>query len=268
MANQSPPIVLIHGLWTIPSCWSLFKNYLEERGHTVYAPAWPRIQDDVEVMWKNPSMLKGMGITEIVDYYEKYIRSLSEPPVLIGHSFGGLIVQLLLDRGLGCAGVAIASASPKGVFKITFSMIKSLSPLVFNPFNYYKTVTPAFDKFYYAVANTLPEQEARELFDDLTIPASGRLIFQAATANLNPWAASKVNYRNNQRAPLLLIACSNDHICPAKLIRENYKNYRHSSAVTEYKEFVGPCHYIIRVENWCEVAMYAVSWAEEKISCL
>lgn len=262
MNQVKQTVVLIHGLWMTPRSWDLFREFYEERGYRVFAPAWPRLNSDVEDIRRNASALAGLGITEVADHYKKFVQSLNEPPILIGHSFGGLIVQILLDRGLGVAGVGIDSATPKGIWKLPFSAIKSVNPVLSNPFNYTHTVTLTFNQFKYAFANTLSEAEARSAYEQNAIPGPGRPIFQVALANFNPWAATKVNYRNHRRSPLLLIAGTQDHLVPAVQNRINYKKYTHSKTITDYKEFPGRSHWIIGQEGWQEVAEYALAWVQ------
>ena len=262
MNQATKTIVLIHGLWMTPRSWDLFREFYEMQGYRVFTPAWPRLHGEVEEVRRNPSALAGLGITEVVDHYEKFIRALDEPPILIGHSFGGLIVQILLDRGLGAAGVAIDSATPKGIWKLPLSAIKSVSPVLSNPLNYRRVVALSFKQFKYAFANTMSVTEARSVYDRSVIPGSGRPIFQVALANFNPWAATRVNYRNHHRSPLLLIGGAMDRLVPAVQNRSNYQKYAHSNAITDYKEFPYRSHLIIAQEGWQEIAEYALSWAK------
>lgn len=220
MNSTAKTIVLIHGLWLTPRSWEYFKKHYESRGYRVLAPAWPRMKGEVEAIRRDPSSLAGLGAAEIVDHYAEIVRSLEEPPILVGHSFGGLIVQMLLDRGLCAAGVAIDSVAPRGVLALPFSAIKAASPVLSNPFNYRRTVPLTFEQFRYAFANVMTESDARAAYERYAIPGPGRPIFQAATANLNPRTAAKVNYRNGDRAPLLLIAGSEDHQIPPAVNRE------------------------------------------------
>lgn len=262
MSQERKTIVLIHGLWMTPRSWQLFREFYEQQGHQVFAPPWPRLHSEVEEIRRNPSALAGLGITEIVDHYEKFMRSLDQPPILIGHSFGGLIVQILIDRGLGAAGIAIDSATPKGIWKLPFSAIKSVSPVLSNPLNYQRTVSLTFEQFEYAFANSMSESEARSAYRLNVVPGPGRPIFQVALANFNPWAATKVNYRNHGRSPLLLIGGANDRLVPSVQNRINYKKYAHSKAITDYKEFPNRSHLIVAQEGWQEVAEYALAWAQ------
>jgi len=216
-------------------------------------------------MRKNPSTLNGVGVVEIADHYERLLRQLPKPPVIMGHSFGGLVVQMLLDRGLGAAGVAIDSAPPKGILSLPWSVLKSSSPVLRNPANLRRTVALSFEQFCYGFANVMPEDEARAAYERYAIPGPGRPIFQAAFANLNPWAATRVEYRAADRAPLLLIAGGADHQVPASLNRTNYRNYAKSPAVTAFKEFPGRSHLLIAQRGWEEVADYALDWVGRQL---
>jgi len=259
---KSNTIVLIHGLWLTPRSWELFQGLYQKRGWRVLAPAWPRMKGEVEAIRRDPSPLAGLGIAEIADHYEDVLRGLSEPPILMGHSFGGLIVQMLLDRGLGAAGVALDSAAPKGVLRLPVSAMRAASPVLKNPASYWGTVALTFPQFRYAFANAMAEPAARGAYERYAIPGPGRPVFQAATASLNAAAATKVNYLNHDRAPLLLIAGGEDHQVPPSMNRSNYRKYSRSRALTQFKEFAGRSHLIAAQEGWQEVAEYALTWAQ------
>ena len=266
MTSRTNTIVLIHGAWMTPRSWDPFRGFCEQRGYRVLAPPWPRLEGEVEEIRRDPSAMAGLGMTEIVDSYEHVIRTLDEPPIIIGHSFGGLFVQMLLDRGLGAAGIAIDAAAPKGVWRLPFSQIRALSPVLLNPANVRRAVALSFDQFQYAFANTMTEREAREAFQLNAVPAPGRIVFQAGLANLNPRAASKVDYRNDRRAPLLLVAGGEDHIVPASVDRATLRKYRHSKARTDFVEFPGRSHLIVAQAGWEEVAEHALSWAQKHVA--
>lgn len=255
-------IVLIHGLWVTPRSWENFKRRYEARGYRVLAPAWPGIAGEPAALRHDASSLHNIGIAEVVAHYEQIIRALPEPPILIGHSFGGLITQLLLDRGLGVAGVAIDSVPPKGIYALPFSTYEALTPALSNPFNAKRTYLFPFARWHRVFANTLPEAEARAAYAEQTIPASGRAIFQAALSNVTPGSLATVNFANPRRAPLLIIGGEKDVIMPAALSRKIYRRHRASSTITAYKEFPGRSHYLIAEKGWEEVADYALTWAE------
>ncbi|MGW5665088.1 alpha/beta hydrolase [Streptomyces sp. NPDC003758] len=262
--HDVPAIVLVHGLWMTPRSWEHWVERYSAQGLQVIAPAWPGVEKEVEDLRADPSPIAGVGLREIVDRYEQVIRSLDRPPILIGHSFGGAIVQLLLDRGLGAAGVAIDSAGVKGVLPLPLSTLRSAWPLLRNPANRNKAVGLTFPQFRYAFANTLSEQEARAAYERYHVPGSARVLFQGAFANFNPNAATRLDPRNPDRAPLLFIAGGSDHIVPPKVNEANVRLYRKSSATTDYREFPGRSHFIVGQSGWEEVADFALAWAADQ----
>ncbi|GAA0994762.1 alpha/beta fold hydrolase [Acrocarpospora macrocephala] len=256
-----PAIVLIHGLWLTPRAWEHWIERYTQRGHHVLAPAWPGMQIEVEALRKNPEVMNGLGVTELADHYEAIIRELPHPPIIIGHSFGGLITQILLDRGLGVAGVAIHPAPIKGVLRLPLSSLRSAFPVLGNPVNRGRTVALSPKQFHYGFTNTLTEQESEVIYQRYHVPAPGRPLFQAATANVRRRPATTVNVRNHTRAPLLLIAGGADHTVPASLVRATYRRYRNSRAVTDYHEFARRPHFTLGAPQWERVADHAVEWA-------
>ena len=266
MTTKPRVIVLIHGLWVTPSGWEPFRRFYENLGRQVLAPAWPGIRGSVADMRRDPSSLHGIGAEEVAAHYARIIRTLPEPPILMGHSYGGAITQVLIDRGLGAAGVAIDSVPPKGILVLPPSTLRTLTPALLAPTTYRGgTFLFTFKQFWRAFCNTLSETEARAAYDTQAIPASGRAILQVALANLTPHAATTVNFRNPNRAPLLVIGGEQDVIMPAALSRKIYRKHRASPGVTDYKEFPGRSHYLIAEPGWQEVADYALTWAEGKI---
>jgi pimeloyl-ACP methyl ester carboxylesterase len=263
MTAQPDTIVLIHGLWMTPLSWEHWIERYENAGYKVIAPSWPGLEAGVEALNADPSPLEGLGVTEIVDHYERIIRALDQPPILMGHSFGGVFVQMLLDRGAGAAGVAIDSGPVKGVLGLPLSTLKSSFPVLNKPGNRKKAVPLTAEQFNYAFTNSLSPQESRKFYDRYHVPATGRVLFQAAFANFNPNAATKVNLRNNDRAPLLFVAGSDDHIAPPVLNKENVRRYAKSTAVTDYVEFPGRTHNIVGQTGWEEVADKALAWARD-----
>ncbi|MEU1536919.1 alpha/beta hydrolase [Actinacidiphila glaucinigra] len=261
-ADEAGTIVLIHGLWVNPRSWEGWKRHYEARGYRVLAPAWPGLDREVEELRRDPSGIAGIGLGEVVDHYEKVIRDLPRPPILMGHSFGGTVVQILLDRGLGSAGVAIDSAAVKGVLPLPLSTLRSAWPVLKNPTNKNKAVSLTARQFHYAITNTLSEDESAARYARYQVPGPARVLFQGAFANFNPRAVTRVDFRNGRRSPLLLIAGQADHIVPAKVNKANWKLYRKSPAVTDYREFPGRSHFIIGQDGWQEVADFALDWAE------
>jgi alpha-beta hydrolase superfamily lysophospholipase len=257
----APPIVLVHGLWLTPRSWEGWKARFESRGHEVLAPAWPRMQDEVEDVRRDPSALNGLGVTEIVDHYDAIIRGLERPPVIMGHSFGGLVTELLLDRGLGAAGVAISPAQVKGVLRLPPAQLRSAFPVLSNPANRGKTVELTPKQFHYAFTNTMTDEESKAAYDRYQVPGPGRVLFQAAFANFNPHAASKVDFHKDDRAPLLVMGNDQDHTVPASVSKEAATRLAKSKAVVDYKEFAGRPHFTAGAPGWEDVADYALDWA-------
>lgn len=256
-------IVFIHGAWVTPACWDRFIPFFEARGYRCLAPAWPGKDRPIEEIRADPSPLVGLGIGEIVDHYDRIIRGLDEPPILIGHSFGGLFVQLLLDRGLGSAGVAIDSAPPKGVWAFEPTAVRALIGVLLTWRGWRKAVRWKFSNFRYGFVHTLPLDEARAAFDRYVVPETGRIFFQGTLAALDRNSPMQVDFANGTRAPLLLIAGEKDRIVPAVVNRRNHKAYRKSAARTDFREFPGRVHWIIAQDGWDEVAEHAATWLAE-----
>jgi len=253
-------VVLIHGLWMTPLSWEHWANHYTERGYSVYAPSWPGMERDVRALRLAPESYADIGFKQIVDHYEKLVIDLEHAPILIGHSFGGLVVQALLDRGLGCCGVAIASAPIKGIWTLPYSTMRVVTPQLLTMHSHRcAALTPA--QFHYAFMNTSSREESFLTYQRYAVPGSDRVLLQTELANFNPFAETAVNTRRNNRAPLLLIAGSEDHLIPPRIVKANFHAYRHSTAVTEYKEFPGRTHFIIGQSGWEEVANFTFRWA-------
>jgi len=259
MSQQS--IVLINGLWMTSLCWENWVKRYSEKGFRVIAKSWPGMDVNIDDLRRDPSPIATLGVTEIVDSYEKLIRQLDAPPIIIGHSFGGLMAQILLDRGLGAAGVAIAPAPVKGIILLPFSTLKVSFPALSNPANNHRAVPLTPEQFHYAFTNNMTEEESLAVYNRYAVPGPDHVLFQAALANFNPHAATTVDFQNNGRAPLLLISGGKDHVSPASVVEANFKLYRKSSAVTEYREFPERTHYTLGQSGWEEVADYALDWA-------
>src|SRR3954469_13174564 len=256
-----PTIVLIHGLWLTPRSWESWKARFEQRGHEVLAPAWPRMEREVEALRRDPSVLNGLGVTEVVDHYDRIIRRLDSPPVIMGHSFGGLITELLLDRGLGAAGVAISPAPVKGVLRLPPAELRTVFPALRNPVNRKQTVPLTSKQFRFRFTNTMSDADAEAAYERYYVPGPGRVLFQAAFANFNPHAATKVDFHKDDRPPLLVIGNSEDHTVPASVSKEAAHRLAKSKAVVDYKEYVGRPHFTAGAPGWEEVADYALDWA-------
>jgi alpha-beta hydrolase superfamily lysophospholipase len=254
-------VVLIHGLWMTTRSWERWIERFQARGCIVVGPAWPGLEGDVEDIRRQPAPLRGLGVGEVADHYERIIRGLERPPIIIGHSFGGLITQLLLDRGLGAAGVAVGTAPIKGVLVFPPSTLRAAWPALRNPFGVNGLVPLSHKQFYYRFTNTLPEAESKAVYDRFYIPGTARMLFQAALANFTPRAATQVNHSRDHRAPLLLISGDKDHISPPAVSAATLNIYRNWKSPTEMKVFHGRSHWLVGQEGWEEIADYALDWA-------
>jgi len=253
-------IVLIHGFWVTPRSWEHWITRYQQRGYRVLAPAYPGFEVEVEALNADPSPIEAVTVPAIIEHLEAVIRELQSPPILIGHSAGGVFTQVLLDHGLGAVGVAINSAPTEGVPVVPLSQIRSTFPVLKNPANRHRAVGFTFEQWHYAFTNTFSEDESRALYERYAIPASGRIFWGSALANIHPGHDDNyVNYHNDDRAPLLFISGSEDHLMPPSVQRSNAKHYK-SDTVTEVVEFEGP-HLLPAQDGWEEIADYALEWA-------
>jgi len=257
---MSQQMVLIHGAWLSARSWENYVDYFGKLGYEVSAPEWPRKEGDVEELREDSSGLAGLGVAEIVDHYDGLIRGMDAAPVIMGHSFGGLFVQLLLDRGLGCAGIALDPASPKGVLRIAPSSLKAAGPAINHPSARHGVVTLTPEQFNYGFTNTFEPEAAAQAYERYAVPETGRIFFQAGFANFALHSPLKVDYENSERAPLLFVAGDNDHTIPAGTVESNYKKYRHSSARTDILTLEGRSHFHMVQEGWEEVAASIEQW--------
>lgn len=260
MNDAKGTIVLIHGLWMTPKSWDGWKARYEEAGYSVVVPAWPGVNDDVEGLRRDPSDLNGLRVSTVADHLARIIGGLDEQPIIMGHSFGGLFTQLMLDRGLGRAGVAVDSAQSAGVPVLPWSVVRGLMPVLGKPWTVNRTVLLSPKQFRYAFTNSLSQEESDRVRDEFVIPAPGKPLWQAATHLFMNTGDSRIDYSKPDRAPLLFIAGDADHVVPASVNRKNAKRYR--SGVVDLKEFPGRTHYVVGQDGWEEVADYALAWAE------
>jgi pimeloyl-ACP methyl ester carboxylesterase len=264
--SSRPTIVLIHGLFLTARSFENWVDRFEKAGYSVLAPSWPGMEGEVEAVRRDPSALRGLRLRTVVDHYERIIRKLPAPPILMGHSFGGLIVQMLLDRGLGAAGVAIDSGQSAGVPVLPLSTVWATISILGNPFSFNGTSSLSPGKFNYAFTNELTPAESQKVYDRYQVPAANRVLWDGALALLNPNGASKVNYANSTRAPLLFIAGGKDHLVPASINRANVRKYvKNSTAVTDYREFPNRTHHTVGQAGWEEVADFALQWANASV---
>jgi pimeloyl-ACP methyl ester carboxylesterase len=259
---MSSTVVLIHGLWMTPRSWEHWVPYLEEKGHRVLTPGYPGFEVEVEALREDPSVIAELTVPQTVAHLAGVINELDEPPILIGHSFGGTLTQLLLDRGCGAAGVVIDSAPTEGVRVNPPSQIKSLFPILKNPANRHRAVGFTPEEFHYAFANTLTREESDAVHARYHIPAPGNWVWAyGLIANFKPGHQETwVNYRNEARAPLLFIAGSEDHIMPPSVNRSNAKHYK-SAAITEFEVVPGRSHWTCAEPGWEKIADRALEWA-------
>jgi non-heme chloroperoxidase len=261
---EATPVVFIHGLWLHATSWGAWEDLFKEHGYETSAPGWPGDSETVEETRANPDRVAGYGVDAVVEHYAKIISALPVKPILIGHSFGGLIVQRLLGQDLGAAGVAIDPAPIKGVLILPISALKVASIALKNPANRKKAVALTKEQFRYGFGNALSESESDELFERWAIPSPGRPLFEAAAANFSPRSPAKVNTKNKTRGPLLITAGGKDHTVPAAISKSTRKLYHHSPAVTDLKEFPGKGHSLALDSGWREVADTTLAWLKDR----
>jgi non-heme chloroperoxidase len=257
------PVVFIHGLWLLPSSWDRWATLFEEAGFTALTPGWPDDPETVEEANAHPEVFANKGVGQVADHFEEIIRGLTTKPVVIGHSFGGLLTQILAGRGLSAASVAIDPAPFQGVLPLPFSTLKSAFPVLGNPANRSRAIPLSYEQFRYAFANAVGEDEAKALYDEFAVPAAGKPLFQGATANFNPWTEVKVDTENPERGPLLLISGEKDHTVPWAITNASYKKQQHNKdAVTEIVEIKGRGHALTIDSGWREVADTALAFVK------
>ena len=249
-------VLFIHGAWMTPACFDDFCSRFEDAGYTCVAPAWPLMDRPVESLRAYPSPdFADVGIEAIVDHYEAIIQEMDEPPLIVGHSFGGLFVQMLLDRGVGAGGVAIDSAPPKGISP-TLTAARANWPAFSARNGDERILTIEYSDFAWGFAQTLPEAELQVVFDEHVVPSPGRLFREVGRG------PAAVDFDDASRAPLLLISGEEDRTVTTRMNYKNYKKYRKSPATTDYQSFEGRSHWIIAEPGWEEVADYAIQWAD------
>lgn len=260
--DTRPPVVLVHGLWMTPRSWEGWVERYRNAGHQVLAPSWPGFKGEVEELRRDRSSLRNISMKQTADHYEGIIRALDQPPVIMGHSLGGIVTQLLVDRGLGCAAVAIAPGQPAGVPVLPWSTVRSGFSVLGNPFTFFGAPDLSPGQFHYAFCNHLDAAGSRKVYDRYCIPAAARMLWEAALSIANPWGFTRVNAANSRRAPMLFVAGSIDHVVPPVTVKAIVRKYaRASSAVTEYREYPGRTHFLAGQEGWEEIADDALAWA-------
>jgi pimeloyl-ACP methyl ester carboxylesterase len=262
MPTTPDTIVLVHGFWVTPRSWEHWIAHYEAKGFKVLAPAYPGFDVEVEALNADPSPIEAVTVPQIIERIEGILDGLDAPPIIMGHSAGGVFTQILLDHGYGAAGVAINSAPTEGVKRIPLSQIRATFPVLKNPANRHRAVGFTHDQWHYAFTNTFSDEEAEALYERYHIPANGAILWGSVLANFQPGHQDTwVDYRNDNRAPLLFISGSEDHIMPPKIQQSNLQHYK-SDTVTEITEYEGP-HLLPAVDDWRTIADDALDWALE-----
>jgi pimeloyl-ACP methyl ester carboxylesterase len=262
MSTAPDTIVLIHGFWVTPRSWETWIPYYEAKGYRVIAPGYPGFEVEVEALNENTQPIVDLRVPAIVENFEAELAKLDKAPIIMGHSAGGAFTQILLDHGFGACGVAINSAPTEGVKVVPATQIKATFPVLKNPANHHKAVGYTLEQWKYAFTNGFSDEESERLYERYHVPASGRILWDSVLANIEPGhQGTWVNYKNDDRAPLLFISGDRDNLMPPRIQQSNMKHYK-SNTITEIKEFEGP-HLLPSGPNWKEVADYALDWALE-----
>jgi non-heme chloroperoxidase len=256
------PVVFVHGLWLLPSSWDRWAALFEAAGYTALTPGWPDDPDTVEEANVHPGVMAHKTIGQVAEHFEIIARGLKKKPAIIGHSFGGLLAQILAGQGCSAATVAISPAPFRGVLPLPFSALKSAWPVLGNPANRNRAVPLTFDQFRYAFANAVTEHDANGLYDLYAVPASGAPLFQAAAANLNPWTEAKVDTENPNRGPLLIISGEKDHTVPWAIANASFERQSRNVGITEITEIANRGHALTIDNGWREVADKALAFVK------
>jgi pimeloyl-ACP methyl ester carboxylesterase len=261
-ASGLTPVVFIHGLWLLPSSWDRWATVFEEGGYTTLTPGWPDDPETVEEAQAHPEVFANKTVGQVADHYEEVIQKLEKRPAVIGHSFGGLLTQIVAGRGLSAASVAIDPAPFRGVLPLPISALKSAAPVLGNPLNRHRAVPLTYEQFRFAFTNAVGEDEAKELYETFAVPAPGAPLFQAASANLNPWTEAKVDSKNPKRGPLLIVSGEKDHTVPWAIANASYKKQKRNKGVTEIVEIPNRGHSLTIDSGWREVADTALAFVK------
>jgi pimeloyl-ACP methyl ester carboxylesterase len=265
-ATGRQPVVFVHGLWLLPSSWDRWATVFEEAGYTALTPGWPDDPETVAEANATPEVFAHKTVGQVADHFETIVRGLTRKPAIIGHSFGGLLAQILAGRGLAAVTVAIDPAPFRGVLPLPISALKSAWPVLRNPANRNRAIPLTFEQFRFAFANAVSEEEARELYARFAVPASGVPIFQAATANLNPWTEAKVDTEHPERGPLLIVSGEKDNTVPWAIANATFTQQQENSGVTEIVEMPDRGHALTIDSGWREVAATSLAFVQRFVS--
>jgi pimeloyl-ACP methyl ester carboxylesterase len=261
-ASGQTPVVFVHGLWLLPSSWDRWATVFSDAGYAPVTADWPDDPDTVEEANAHPETMAGKTVGQVADHVAAIIAGLERKPAVIGHSFGGLLAQIIAGRGLSAAAVAIDPAPFRGVLPLPISALKSSRPVLGNPANRHRAVPLTYEQFRFAFANAVDEDEAKQLYETFMVPASGAPLFQAATANLNPWTEAKVNSKNPERGPLLIISGEKDNTVPWAIANASFKKQKRNPGVTEIVEMPNRGHALVIDSGWREVADTALAFVK------
>jgi pimeloyl-ACP methyl ester carboxylesterase len=259
-ASGLTPVVFVHGLWLLPSSWDRWQEVFKAAGYATLAPGWPDDPETVADANAHPEVFANKSIKQVADHFDEVIRKLTKKPAIVGHSFGGLLTQILAGRGLSAASVAIDPAPFRGVLPLPISALRSAAPVLTNPLNHGRAVPLTYEQFRYAFANAVPEDEAKDLYATFAVPAPGEPLFQAAAANLNPWTEAKVDTKNPERGPLLILDGELDHTVPWAIANASYKRQKRNEGVTEIQKVAGRGHALTIDHGWRDVADTALAF--------
>jgi non-heme chloroperoxidase len=261
-ASGHPPVLFVHGLWLLPTSWTRWAAVFEDAGYAALTPSWPDDPETVAEANADPDVFAGKTIGQVADHVAAVIGRLDHKPAVIGHSFGGLLAQIIAGRGLAAASVAIDPAPFRGVLPLPISSLRAGRPVLGNPANRNRAVPLTYEQFRYSFANAVGEDEAKQLYDEFAVPAPGAPLFQAAAANLNPWTEAKVDTKNPERGPLLIISGQKDHTVPWAIANASYRRQKHNEGLTEIVEIEGRGHALTIDSGWREVADTALRFVQ------
>jgi non-heme chloroperoxidase len=261
-ASENRPVMFVHGLWLLPNSWDRWARMFEAAGYAAIQPGWPDDPDTVEEAKADPTVFAGKSIGDIADHYSEAAQALNAKPVVIGHSFGGLLTQIVAGRGEASAAIAISPAQFRGVLPLPPAALKSSSAVLRNPANRHRAVMLTPEQFRFAFGNAVSEEESDQLYEEFHVAGAGKPLFQAASANLNPWTEDKVDTGNPERGPLLIIGSTADHTVPAQVAKASYKKQERNEGITEYHEYEDRGHSLIVDHGWKDVADVSLAFAQ------